>query len=53
MTANNFWNKMNVTEDEKIDKFCKALENMALKRKEGNLNVIDERLIEILSIYDV
>lgn len=53
MTANSFWDKINTTEEEKIDRFSHALENMQNKRKEGSLNIIDQRLIEILSIYDV
>lgn len=53
MTANNFWDSKDIPEEKKIDKFCDALENMARKRKEGNLNIIDERLIEILRIYEV
>ena len=53
MTADNYADKLDITEAEKIDQFSAALESMSEKKKNGELNIIDQRLIDLLTIYNV
>lgn len=53
LRANDIWAKNIVQEDEKLNNYCSALENVMDKRNNGELNVIDRRLLEILNIPDI
>lgn len=51
MSSNRFWQKSRLSEEKKIELFCKALYNIKVKEENGNLNVIDKRLLKILKLY--
>ena len=51
LTGNKFWHKSNYTTEDSLNHFCKALYNIKQKEKQGELNVIDKRLLEILKLY--
>jgi hypothetical protein len=50
LRVNDFWSKGEVSDSQKLDNFCEALENVMEKSDQGTMNVIDKRLLDILHI---
>ena len=53
ISSNTFWNKSQLTNQDEMDKFSKALENIRAKEEMGKLNPIDKRLMKILRLYSM
>ena len=51
ISSSTFWNKSKITNEEEMQRFSRALDNIRSKEEKGNLNPIDKRLMKILKLY--
>ena len=52
MSSSMFWKKSEMTFEKKVDKFCRALDNIRRKQKDGTLTPMDRRLLKILKMHE-